>query len=501
MESVQSSKPAAPELNLDALMETIRTEVAERKRAAGALAAGSAERPASFDTRSWTARQLIELPAADFARAVHIAFLGRDPTPDEFVRLRDRLLINQVGRMRVLREFRRLPESRGRRSQITGLWREFAWDRLYWSPPAKFGRAAGNWIGAVWRLPRLLRELAARIDSVEKRAAEAAAAIRSIRSAQISDRQNAGNQIGLMRETLRTRFETVVARIDSLDTQTGGSLGEIETRISGIQTTLVDHWRSILGQKFSFEAFLTSRPDEPKSASDSAARQLADERSHLLDPLYLSFEDRYRGSRSDIKDRQRFYLPWIEACYAATDRAPVIDIGCGRGEWLELLSEANVEARGYDLNRIAVDECRARGLEVMLADAIETLASLPEKSCSAVTAFHIVEHLAFEDVVALLDQSLRVLQPGGILIVETPNPANLIVAAEKFYMDPTHRNPLPSELTAYLLKSRGFEAVEILPLHPVPWPSAQVYGDPMLALVQDKLFGPQDYGALARKPA
>ena len=149
MESVQSTKSDAPELNLDELMEKIRAEVAERKRAAGAVAAGSTERPASLDRPSWTARQLLELPPADFARAVHIAFLGRDPTPDEFVHLRDRLLISQVGRIRVLREFRRLPESRARLSHIGGLWREFAWDRVYWSPPAKLGRAAGYWVGAV----------------------------------------------------------------------------------------------------------------------------------------------------------------------------------------------------------------------------------------------------------------------------------------------------------------------------------------------------------------
>jgi 2-polyprenyl-3-methyl-5-hydroxy-6-metoxy-1,4-benzoquinol methylase len=423
------------------------------------------------------------------------------------VRLRDRLLISQVGRMRVLREFRRLPESRARRSRISGIWQEFAWDRLYWSPPAKFGRAAGNWIGDFWRLPRALRELGTRMDSLEKRTAEAAAAIRSIRSVQAGDRQNATNQMVRVREHLNERFASIVARIDAIDghikpqfAQIGRSLGETESRLSEIQDTLVDHWRSIVGQKFTFET-LTSRTDQRNSAGESATCETASEQSHLLDPLYLSFEDRYRGSRSDIKDRQRFYLTWIEACHVTTDRAPVIDIGCGRGEWLELLAEANVEARGYDLNRIAVEECRARGLAATLADALETLASLPENSCSAVTAFHIVEHLGFESVVALMDQSLRVIRPGGMLILETPNPANLIVAAEKFYMDPTHRNPLPSELTAYLLKSRGFDGVEILPLHPVPWPSPQVYDDPMLALLQNKLFGPQDYGALARKPA
>jgi O-antigen chain-terminating methyltransferase len=164
-----------------------------------------------------------------------------------------------------------------------------------------------------------------------------------------------------------------------------------------------------------------------------------------------------------------------------------------------LLNESGIAARGYDVNRIAVEECRQRGLDVVLADAIGALAGLPDGSASAITGFHIIEHLAFEVLVELFDHSWRVLRPGGLIIMETPNPANVIVAAEKFYFDPTHRNPLPSELTAYLLESRGFLDIEIVPLHPVTWPSRRDYDDPMLVYVQNKLFGPQDYAAIGRK--
>ena len=125
------------------------------------------------------------------------------------------------------------------------------------------------------------------------------------------------------------------------------------------------------------------------------------ELSHLLDPLYLSFEDRYRGTRDDIKSRQRVYLGQVTECVAATGRGAVIDIGCGRGEWLELLAEFGISGRGYDLNRIAVEESRERGLDVVLADAIEALANLPDESCSVITAFHIIEHLPFETLVKL----------------------------------------------------------------------------------------------------
>src|SRR5207248_5108528 len=141
MNSSMQSKSAAPALDLDELMEKIRAEVAERKQLHGATAQPEpAQIPAAdFATRNWNARELLALPATDFARAVHLAFFGREPSPDEFVRLRDRLLVEHTGRTRILREFRRSPEARTRKLPVEGLGRQFVWDRIYWSPPAKFG--------------------------------------------------------------------------------------------------------------------------------------------------------------------------------------------------------------------------------------------------------------------------------------------------------------------------------------------------------------------------
>ena len=294
-------------------------------------------------------------------------------------------------------------------------------------------------------------------------------------------------------QVIATRAGTLENRISKEMSEVEGRLSEIALKLAGVRT---DHWRAILDQKLRMESFFEI---EQRSASNAVGTRTEPEISHLLDPLYLSFEDRYRGTRDDIKNRQRVYLDLVRECVESTGGGLAIDIGCGRGEWLELLADSGVAGRGFDLNRIAIEESRDRGLDAIFADAIEAVSSLPEKSCSVVTAFHIIEHLSFETLVRLIDHSLRILRPGGILIVETPNPANLVVAAEKFYFDPTHRNPLPSELTSYLLESRGFDNVEVLPLHPVGWHSLKRYDDPMLAYLQDKLFGPQDYAALARK--
>jgi SAM-dependent methyltransferase len=504
MNSRMESKTAASALDLDALMEKIRAEVAERKQLAGADSPSAPEPIVSADvaTRKWSARELLALPATDFARAAHLAFFGREPSPDEFVRLRDRLLVDSVGRMRILREFRRSPEARARKLHVEGLMQEFVWDRVYWSPPAKFGRALGRGVRNLWLVRRHIREFTERVETLERRAAQTTAALRNVQSAQMNDRQNANKHVRRLQDTIEADRRNAGALIQKTERRLDDGLTETKSRLKEAEGRLADHWRGIVEHKRGLENLeLVLRSATGSSLEDRVADAVTCEASHLLDPLYLSFEDRYRGTRTDIKERQRVYLERVKDAWAATGKAPVVDIGCGRGEWLELLSESGIAARGYDLNRIAVEECRERGLEAELADGLKVLAGLPEASCSAVTGFHIIEHLPFELVVKLLDEALRVLRPGGVLMVETPNPANLLVAAERFYMDPTHRNPLPAELTAYLLQSRGFADIEILPLHPEPRGSQEEYSDPMLRLLQQKLYGPQDYGAIGRKDA
>lgn len=500
-----------PKLDLDEMMARIRAEVADRARQAEETgpANGSDVSNAAPDTAGFalTARELLALPVAEFVRASHLALLGREPQPDEFVGLRDRLLVGHVSRMRVLREFRSSREGRPRHLRVEGLMREFAWDRIYWSPPAKFGRLVGRVAAEIWRLPRNIRQFIARVETLERRAADAGHAIKAIHSNRATDRQMAAahtSQVQRELEQLRGRTDAIDRALSDRAHAIEGSAvrtkAEIDAQIAEIHTSLIDHWRNIVDYKLRAEALLVPAPPESDTAANGPATGGA-ENAHFLDPLYLSFEDRYRGTRADIKQRQSVFVPLVEACVRATGGAPVIDLGCGRGEWLEVLAESGIAAQGYDMNRIAVEECRNRGLDARLGEVIEALATLPDNSCSVVTGFHIIEHLPFEVLVALIDHTLRVLRPGGAILLETPNPANVIVAAERFYFDPTHRNPLPSELTAYLLKSRGFGGIEVLPLHPVEWESRQDYIDPMLAYLQDKLFGPQDYGIVGRKGA
>ncbi len=235
------------------------------------------------------------------------------------------------------------------------------------------------------------------------------------------------------------------------------------------------------------------------AAADAAAARIDSEQEHLLDPLYVAFEDRFRGSRADIKQRQTVYLDLLREAGAGTPARPIVDVGSGRGELLEMLGEAGLAARGVDLNRSMVAVCAAAGLDCVEDDAVAYLSRLEPGSLGAVTGFHIIEHLPFALMVALFDASLRALASGGVVVFETPNPANLLVASRWFHLDPTHRNPLPAEMVAMIAEARGFVRVSIRELHPMQ--RRFEASDTVLAAQLDAIFhGPQDYALIARKP-
>ncbi len=279
---------------------------------------------------------------------------------------------------------------------------------------------------------------------------------------------------------------------------------DLERRLSGKsdQAAFIDLRRMVLDQQRRLALLLEeARKRLPEPMGAEQIRTLAAETDHLLDALYVSFEDRFRGTREDIKSRQRVYLSHIEQAGAGTDEAPILDLGCGRGEWLELLGENRKTAMGVDLNRILVSESLTLGLSVVEQDALSYMKSLTSNTLGAITAFHLIEHLPLNTLVAILDESLRVLRPGGLLIVETPNPENLRVGACRFYIDPTHQNPLPPVTTQYLMEARGFVGCDCLRLHPC---DLSAEPDDMAAALPDSLVrmlcGEQDYAVLARKP-
>jgi len=269
---------------------------------------------------------------------------------------------------------------------------------------------------------------------------------------------------------------------------------ELETQIDNLTERLQKSRMDIAQQERRLSCVL----DTTDAAMDAP---LADQRpkreaDHSLDSLFVSLEDALRGTSEQIKEEAKVYLPVLQK---AEITSGILDVGCGRGEWLQVLQEAGLEARGIDQNRILVHHCRDLSLDVIEAEALAYLESLPENSLNAVTAFHFVEHVPLEALIRFIDEAGRTLKPGGLMILETPNPENLLVGSCNFYLDPTHENPIPFQTMTLLLEARGFHCEEVLKLHPVPNVSIEVK-DQLTSHVNHFLYGPMNYAIVARKP-
>ena len=186
------------------------------------------------------------------------------------------------------------------------------------------------------------------------------------------------------------------------------------------------------------------------------------------DKFYRDFEAAFRGDRQEITARLEVYLDFaLPLLEVSTDRR-VIDLGCGRGEWLELIGRSGFQAHGVDLDQGMLEDCYRLGLSAELGDAIEHLRQLPDNSQAIVSGFHIAEHLPFEVLQTLIQDALRVLEPGGLLILETPNAENLRVGTLSFHMDPTHNKPLPPGLLSFLPRHYGFSRSIVVRLQESP---------------------------------
>jgi SAM-dependent methyltransferase len=209
-----------------------------------------------------------------------------------------------------------------------------------------------------------------------------------------------------------------------------------------------------------------SSPQPAAGSPTSAAgdrRDLVRDRQELArDYQYVAFEDRFRGSDDDIREKLRTYVPLFAG---ARD---VLDVGCGRGEFLALLEAAGIAARGVDANREMVATARERGLDVVESDALAHLESLPDGSLGGLMAAQLVEHLAPPYLVRLLATAYEKLRPGAPLVVETINPACWLAFFSSYIRDFTHAQPIHPETLQYLLQANGFGRVTLQYSQPVP---------------------------------
>jgi 2-polyprenyl-3-methyl-5-hydroxy-6-metoxy-1,4-benzoquinol methylase len=228
-----------------------------------------------------------------------------------------------------------------------------------------------------------------------------------------------------------------------------------------------------------------------QQAAKVAPAATAAEPSLELSFDYGRFAERFRGTEDYVKKNIQVYLGRFQG------RGPVLDIGCGRGEFLEMMREAGVEARGIDLSEEAVARCRQKGLQVDKADLFQYLNDLPEGSLGGIFCAQVIEHLAPERLPEMIRLASAKLARDGLLALETPNPECLAIFASHFYLDPTHTRPVPHPLVAFYMEECGLGQIEVQRLSPAVESMPALAGLP--ADFREAFFGGLDYAIFGIK--
>jgi O-antigen chain-terminating methyltransferase len=221
-----------------------------------------------------------------------------------------------------------------------------------------------------------------------------------------------------------------------------------------------------------------------------------------LDPqdFYFQLQGTFQSSVQADVDRLEMYRSAIANLDPKLPEGTWFDIGCGRGKWMKLARNAGHEAAGVDSNPAAIAQCRDAGFDVTEGDALAFLQSAEDRSFAVVTAFHVLEHVPFEYCLNLVYQIARTLKPGGVFLIETPHPANLLMAAEQFWIDPTHNRPLPLPLMVFLFEYCGLQVAHTFEVNPRPESEHLPLRELDLASRLDLiLYGPQDYAVMGRR--
>jgi O-antigen chain-terminating methyltransferase len=277
----------------------------------------------------------------------------------------------------------------------------------------------------------------------------------------------------------------------ALERATGAIEKQLSADLDGMQKRF---WADLERIRLEYETLihaelriLRQRASLTRPAEQVAASAPADFRG--ID--WLKFAEKFRGSEAAIQQRQQMYADRFRG------GASVLDIGCGRGEMLEVFRESSIEARGIDLNDDSIGLCRGKGLQVEQADLFAYLSELPDSSLGGVVCCQVVEHLPPERLPEMIRMAHAKLRTGALLAIETPNPECLAIFATHFYLDPTHRHPIPPALMSFYLEEAGFGRIEVERLSPAPETMPSLAELP--AAFQKEFFGALDYAVFARK--
>ena len=430
--------------------------------------------------------------------------MSRDPEHPALEGLRERLLAEEAAYAEVLAALDRLsgfavpaeaaPEVRDRLGRLNELWpaparpvggglggalRQRAWDAV---APAIERQAAFN-----AALVQLLNAYLGQADGLHARLRELFSAL--VRYAQrVQPLVDARDRVATALATTRSELvlEAFDRRLESLGRRLEGLLA-LRDRLEAVSEEV----RAVRG------SLAAAAP--PPAIAASAARAAADS-------AYTAFENRFRGSREEIRERLSAYAERFERS------GPVVDLGCGRGEFLEALRERGLGARGVEGNANVVRECREKGLDVVEGDLVDFLRAQAGGSLGGVFSAQVAEHLPPPVLVAMLAEAHRALRPGGLLLLETVNPRSVTGLLEVFNRDLTHERPLHPDTLRFLAAAAGFPDVRVemrtpvsaesqlqpVPTDGLPQPAAAVLNE-NVARLNALLYGCLEYALVARR--
>ncbi len=309
----------------------------------------------------------------------------------------------------------------------------------------------------------------------------------------ISDQQGAfHHRVTLMDANYREQMRAQHANFEAaLERAAGAIQKRVSTDLEDLQKRI---WADLERIRLEYETIIHAelramrqRASLSRTAEPAAPRAPAEFQG--ID--WLKFAEKFRGSEAAIKQRQQLYA------FRFQGHAPVLDIGCGRGEMLEVFRDAGIEARGIERNEDSIALCRGKGLHVESADLFEYLSALPDSALAGVVCSQVVEHLPPERLPELIQLAHAKLRTGALLAIETPNPECLAIFASHFYLDPTHRHPIPPALMSFYLEEAGFGRIEVERLSPAIETLPSIAGLP--EAFQKEFFGALDYAVFARK--
>jgi O-antigen chain-terminating methyltransferase len=280
------------------------------------------------------------------------------------------------------------------------------------------------------------------------------------------------------REVVRAQHQDFTAALETVGRDIQTKLWQDLDRVRREYESLIHNELRLLRQRAALTPPLLPTPPPVESRSLPAVD-------------WLKFAEKFRGPEEEIRRRHRVYVEKFRACHN------ILDLGCGRGEFLELMRDSGLPALGLDLNGEMVALCRQKGLQAVQADLFAWLEEQPDRSFDGVFCSHIVEHLPPSRLPDLIRSIHAKLRSGGTVVIETPNPECLAIFATHFYLDPTHERPVPPKLLAFYLEEQGFGSIETIYLEAPQQNLPQLLDLP--ERVRQSFFGALDYAIVARK--